>query len=44
MMLNNFKIAVRYLLRNKAFTGINLRGLILGFFSFLIVALDTTMS
>jgi putative ABC transport system permease protein len=39
MILNHFKIAIRYLLRSKAFTGINLLGLTLGFFSFLVVAL-----
>jgi putative ABC transport system permease protein len=39
MIWNNLRISLRYLFRNKAFTGINLLGLTLGFLSFIVVAL-----
>lgn len=39
MLLNYLRISVRYLLKNRAFSAINLLGLSLGFLSFVLVAL-----
>lgn len=39
MLLNYLKISVRYLVRNGTFSAINLFGLTLGFFSFLVLAM-----
>ena len=39
MMTNNLRIALRYLLKNKTFSIINLFGLTIGFFCFIIIAL-----
>ncbi len=39
MLANNLKIALRYLLKNRTFSAINLLGLTLGFVCFLLIAL-----
>jgi putative ABC transport system permease protein len=39
MLVNNFKIALRYLLKNRTFSAINLLGLTLGFACFLLLSL-----
>ncbi len=39
MMINNLRIALRYLLKNRTFSIINLFGLTIGFFCFIIIAL-----
>src|SRR3954470_8759614 len=39
MFINNFKIAFRHLTKNPSFSFINLFGLTLGFFCFLLIAL-----
>jgi putative ABC transport system permease protein len=39
MLINNFRIAIRYLVKNRSFSIINISGLTLGFFCFIVIAL-----